>query len=403
MLQRKGAAELAIQGAKTDKQVEAIRDSLAGGLEKAQPEPPAASKTYPKGAPTAKTVADIYITYCRRERKPRHAYDVEKRLKPWLEHVGESTPLAALTRENFKSYRAHLLDQVKVREEWEAKQKGPISPKQKQHAPGLSVALFNNMLAVVKGAFTAAEREEGITALHLPSFVKVLKSKKTKQTDRPIFSPDDIARMLASFDNKWKAMALLSLNTAATNVDLAEIPWTAVNFKKGILDYRRAKNGNIRRLPLWQRTLRALTAHQPDAEKRNGLMFLSESGTPFITYSQQEDETGRPKLTPNDNLAKQFRLKRDALGLSEHLTWGTFRKSAATIANRENDRDTVQMLLGDASAEVWKRYAMTESEGKLRKATSEIEQFYFPPKRKAKSKQKPSGSSPSSKKREPKQ
>ncbi|MCP4594172.1 MAG: hypothetical protein GY842_25870 [bacterium] len=329
--------------------------------------------------PTCQDVVTAYLEYCRKQCSPSHAGDAENRLAvrknppvgsmpTWLESIGPQTPIHELTRDHFKTYRDRLNRYVRDGK--------------------FSQSSVNKMFVLVKGSFRHAAEEHGWTT---PAYLKILRTKKTDPTYRDIFEPADIAKMLKSFDAKFSALALLSLNAALSNADIGDdssggaLRWADIDFRKMVLTFTRSKNKGMRCTPLWPRTIKALKAWRevcPD-NSDDALLFPNDNGKPYIIYRRSKKSD---KPHKNDYLSVAFRERFRELGMT--YSFGIFRKSAATTAKRGTDADGVKMLLGDAAQEVWKKHYVMPYPENVKAGTDGIERHYFPKKKRNKKNKK---------------
>src|SRR5262249_45626277 len=103
------------------------------------------------------------------------------------------------------------------------------------------------------------------------------------QRGPPLFSADEIPRLLAPPPPTLKAMILLGVNCAFGNGDCARLPLSAVDLDGAMIDFARPKTGIPRRCPLWAETveaLRVVIARRPTAkdEAHANRVFLTRCG-----------------------------------------------------------------------------------------------------------------------------
>ncbi len=380
-LERVGAAELLIQHAQTDEEIADIRERLSHGL--ADIAPQAGSPSPNDNGKTCQDIVDAYMEYLKneadRERsKKSHYLDARARLKKWIQEFG-NLPIRALTRDHFVRYRDKMNRAVA---------NGEVS---QSHA--------NKMFRLVKAAFNTARREKGsekgYSTAMIPEFLTILKTRKTDPTDRPIFEPEHIKKLLnkcdADQDLKFKAIIILTLNCGLSNTDIAFLTWDQIVWGNKYLNLTRTKNKGIRRTPLWDRTIQALKKWKAEcpAVSDDDLVFPNENGVPFIAYTdegQQSPHGKKYKGSKNDNLSRAFHRLAEGLGVPS--TFSTFRKSAASIGLDGTDHTGIVMLLGDAGEAIWKKhYAMVNGQNaKVKGATDAIHAHYFSEKKQGRGK-----------------
>jgi integrase len=257
-----------------------------------------------------------------------------------------------------------LNDEAAKRKKWLKNQPQHVPFSELLQAPGISQATVNKHFVLVKGAFTAANREAGIVVSGIDDMVAVLRQSKANKRELPLITPEHFKAMLKGLDQKWSLILLFAMNIAGSNADLARLKWTHVR-GDGVFDWSRDKNMRIRRIPLWKRTIKALAAYKKTS-KSIDYVFTTAHGN-----SYQHSTTKSRK----DQLGQQFGYKMEALGLP--YSFGAIRKSATTTALIVGANETViKMLLGDACDEVWRHYGMTVPDI-VRDAVNSIEKHYF--------------------------
>src|SRR5262245_10520537 len=73
-----------------------------------------------------------------------------------------------------------------------------------------------------------------------------------------LFTAEEVRRLLDAAGPQLKAMVLLGINCGFGNADCGNLPLSAVDLERGVLDYPRPKTGIARRCPLWPETVEAL-------------------------------------------------------------------------------------------------------------------------------------------------
>lgn len=399
MRSRIRSANLLIEHAKSDDEIESIRQVLAKGLAELEPPfPPKQSKQ--KNPNTCGQVVDFYVDWTRKYRSNSHAADVARRLKNgskskgktdracfWLNFVGRDTPVATLSRRHFITYRDLLHAEAEKYRDWESIQKQPIPQKMKKAAPGLSPWTVNKLLAQVRAAFKKYH-EEKVSVPEVLPLLSLLRATQKTSTDAEIFNSDDIDKLLKAAGVREKAMFFIALNMAASNEDMSGLNWNhfryvdttkqskEIDWKKPVgriyVDYPRHKTKRLRRLTLWKRTVKALAAWKRRA-KHPTICFPNEHGGRLITISKGKKTEG----TPQDNLASWFRQWKTDKGLNKLGSFKTFRKTTPSAAEICGGTEIdIKRLLGQAQNGAWSAYAMMVPET-LDKLLLKIEKHLF--------------------------
>ena len=86
---------------------------------------------------------------------------------------------------------------------------------------------------------------------------KVIRLHRGKQGAK-LFTAEEVCRIIDSASRQLQAMILLGINCGLGNSDCGNLPQTALDLERGILDYPRPKTGIDRRCPLWPETVTAI-------------------------------------------------------------------------------------------------------------------------------------------------
>ncbi len=303
-------------------------------------------------APTVTQVADHYLKFLDRHRSPTSYADASQILPHFLEFVGSGMRLSDLTKAHFVAYRDLLWDQIRQREEWEGQQGRRLSPRDKRGGPGMSPDYANRHIRLVKAAFHRYDKDEGLSAFGINDCLNSLEQKGGgRVVDIPIITPAELKLMLESLSPKYGMITLLALNMAGSNEDMNSATWSMIRWDHKYIDFERGKNRGPRRIPLWKVTLKQLRAWKKISPHPD-LLFVNAHGGQLITYSR--NDKGQSYKTDNLSIGFSAQMKR----LNMPHTFRSIRKSTATVAKRFTDKGTVEMILGDAGQEVWRKYAM---------------------------------------------
>ena len=246
-----------------------------------------------------------------------------------------------LDRQSFKTYRKTIRDRQGDRSNiWVRCRFGKIK------------TIVNHALVEIE----LTDREKSIL-----SDMALLK-KPAKPAPKPVdISPKQMKAILSKSDVWDKALILLALNAAYTNIDCQRLEWDMVNFENGTIRLDRTKSIALTTEPLpricslWKRTIRALKA----IKNGHANVFVSEQGKPAHID------------TINDHFVQ--RCKKAKLGT--HFTFKHLRKSALTAASNDptvNDRQ-INLLAGH-SAGIKEHYVVRRN---VHLACEAIERYYF--------------------------
>jgi len=183
-----------------------------------------------------KTLCNLYLDYQESrtavgETKLRNVYDLILLLRDFVKFVGANRVVSAVSTLEVQNYRRKLIK------------------------AGLAPRTVNNHISAVKAMYHWAVDNEVIESG--PNLKAIKKIPDTK-TERTIFTPEQIRRLLEHANDKLKAMILLALNCGFGCTDCSELLWKHLDLKKRRVNFPRTKTGVRRNLPLWEETVRCL-------------------------------------------------------------------------------------------------------------------------------------------------
>ncbi len=171
-------------------------------------------------------------------------------------------------------------------------------------------------------------------------------SKKTIRRHRPeqgpkLFTADEIRRLLAAAKMPLKAMLLLGINAGFGNADCGNLPLSALDLERGIIDFPRPKTGIPRRCPLWPETVQALrealtNRPTPKKDEHAGLVFITRCGD-----SWGHDTSESPISFEMGKL-----LRRLGINGRKGLGFYTLRHTFRTIADEARDQPAADFIMG---------------------------------------------------------
>ena len=200
-----------------------------------------------------------------------------------------------------------------------------------------------------------------------PSFKKpsatVLRRARQKKGQR-MFEAPELRRLIAAAGIPLKAMILLGINCGFGNNDVGMLPLSALDLKRGWIDYPRPKTAVERRCPLWPETVKAIEAaladrpapRHPDADDK---VFVTQRGLSWAKareVKQHEvadgDETKiEEKVTADNPVAKETAKLLSKLGIKRAgLGFYCLRRTFETIGGGARDQVAVDAIMGHAPA-----------------------------------------------------
>lgn len=181
---------------------------------------------------------------------------------------------------------------------------------------------------------------------------------KVPTTQIEIFSDTEIGEILSAANGKTRLFILLALNCGLTQIDIADIRGSGVDFDRGTLTRKRSKtrkHDNVPTVcyPLWKQTLDLLADHAADGADR---LLLNNAGKPLVGPDRAWDTIGKA-------VAK---LRKD-MKREEPITFKRFRKTASTkLASKYPD--LVELFLGHAPTTIADRHYAKPSQERFNQA-----------------------------------
>jgi len=267
------------------------------------------------------------------EIKLRQVYDQTITLRDFVKYIGPNKKVADIATIDLQKYKSRLIKQKK------------------------SAARINNHISAFKAMYHWADENELITKT--PN-LRAIKKLPRPACLKPIFTPDEIQKLLNYANLKMKAMIWLGLNCGFGCTDCAELLWEHLDLKAKRVNFARTKTGVERYLPLWKETLDALK-QMPHINKR---VFNTKHNHKVVRVVEKIDDNGSVKIVKCDNVSREFveLLRRAGIKKGKGVGFYTLRRTAATLAAKSGDPFAVQRLLGHADLKMATTYVQDVSE-----------------------------------------
>jgi integrase len=210
---------------------------------------------------------------------------------------------------------------------------------------------------------------------------KVIRKARAAKGPRMIEAPE-LRKLIAAAGVPLKAMILLALNGGLGNSDIGNLPLSAIDLKRGWIDYPRPKTGIERRFPLWADTAKALKAAiakrpTPKDEEARALAFVTKHGHAWT------------KTIADSPVTKEFRKLLDAMGLHRPgIGFYTLRHVFETVAGESRDQVAVDHIMGHAREDMASVYRERISDERLLAVVEHVRLWLKKPAAKPKAKPK---------------
>jgi hypothetical protein len=204
---------------------------------------------------------------------------------------------------------------------------------------------------------------------------KVLRLHRAEQGAK-LFMSQEVRQVVAAAKPAMKAVLLLGINAGFGNSDCGNLPLSALDLERGILDFPRPTTGIPRRCALGPETVQALKEAlakrpAPKREEDAGLVFITKYGQPWA-----KDEAPGVITKARSKLLKE-------LGIHGHRNFYTLRHTFRTGAAAAKEQPAADFILGHESPHLSSSSRATISDARLKAVTDHVRQWLFgqPPQR----------------------
>lgn len=176
--------------------------------------------------------------------------------------------------------------------------------------------------------------------------------RKLRQQRAPkMFQPWELREITKTAGVQLRAMIYLGLNCGFGNNDCAMLPLSAVDLKRGWINFPRPKTGILRRCPLWPDTVKALKAAiaerpKPKDDANADRLFITKYGQTWEPKSTKEIKSAKDNPVSKEmaKLLKACKLHRKGVGFY------ALRHIFQTVGGKSRDKDAVRAIMGHAEA-----------------------------------------------------
>jgi integrase len=216
-----------------------------------------------------------------------------------------------------------------------------------------------------------------------PEFVKPPKRmmRQAKQArGAKMFEAKEIRALVKAASPAIKAMVLLGINCGMGNTDIAELPRSALDLKKGILDFPRPKTGISRRAVLWPETVKAIEAAlkvRPKAKRAEDrdLVFITKQGQRWVRVGEPGAKSeGKAQAVVSDAVGLQFgKLLRETKLQRPGRGFYSLRHTFRTVADAVGDQRAVERVMGhENGADMATHYVERVGDDRLRGVSEHV-------------------------------
>ena len=282
-------------------------------------------------------------------------YTLRHQLTEFADRLGGGTPVDKISGQVLIDYRTHLLQQVADKK--------------------LAKTTASDRLSSVKSFIRWLWQTEAIAdlprVLHSRS-----KSLEIGKSSRRIttFSESEIAVLLGRASERTRLYILLTLNTAMTQKDMADLTFDEIDWEQGRIIRKRSKTRNSESVPtvsykLWPETKDLLLKQR--SKKSTGRVLLNARGEPLW----QEQLTAEGRYRKTDNLRNAFDRLRRKTHIDKPFT-SLKKTSASLLRESQQFNSVVGLFLGHAPRDVSQRYYAADPQLLLDSAIAWLHDHY---------------------------
>jgi hypothetical protein len=147
--------------------------------------------------------------------------------------------------------------------------------------------------------------------------------------------------MFAGANDRMKLFILLGLNLGYTQVDIATLDHSMIDWKTGLVTRPRHKTGQDQQAKLWPLTLRLLREHATDS--KTGPVLLAESGNSLLADKIKTDGNG----TRTDSIRLAYGRLKDQLNMQalRESKPELFERATGTEASKTRKKEIHKALI----------------------------------------------------------
>lgn len=216
--------------------------------------------------------------------------------------------------------------------------------------------------------------------------VRKHKAKGEQANGKRMFDAPDIRQLLDAADPAVKAMILLGINAGFGNTDCGNLPQSALDLKRGWIDYPRPKTGIDRRVPLWPETVEALKAAIAQRPKHRDpadadMTFLTIFGQRWTRFDVEESKQHGKRVIrakSDDEVCKRFgKLLREQGVHRKGIGFYALRHTFETVAGGCKDQVAVDAIMGHADPSMGAVYRHGIDDDRLRAVVDHVHGWLF--------------------------
>lgn len=297
--------------------------------------------------------------------------DYQKTCAMLLDHFGRDRLVDDIRPDDFRNLRAKI----------------GTGPRKKR-----GTVTIANIVRMVRVIFKFASDNEAIdrpvnfgTAFKLPTKTEMRKSRAMRQ--KRLFTSEEIRTLISAAGVNTRAMILLGINAGMGPTDISQLPVSALDLKKGWLDFPRPKTAVNRRVKLWPETVTAIEAvikdrPSPKVATDSNLVFLTRHGHPWVRcreWTTTEEDRELTHYTFSDAVGKEFKkiLRKQSLDRDNANFYG-LRHTFLTVADGAKDKPATDLVMGHVTSGIDAEYREHIDDDRLLAVANHVRAWLWP-------------------------
>lgn len=264
-------------------------------------------------------------------------------------------------------------------------------------AEGWSPTTVGNMVNAVRAAFLWADDVEMAAPprygrrFRKPSKAAYRRFAATRgRQGRRTVTAEEIRATLEHASPVMRVAILLGISAGFGQLDVSELPKSAIDLRGGWIDWPRPKTGIARRCPIWPELTEAIRdwrKAEPKTRERGcgDLLLVNKVGKRLVERQIVTTAGGKPKKREVDSVGSAWSRLAEKVGIREEasdapgLGFYCLRHTFATVADGARDRMAKAAIMGHAiDSQIDDAYIDFEDDARLEAVSNHVRTWLWP-------------------------